>query len=235
MKKIALIMAAVAGTSLAAFGQGQVNFNNGNANGFVATSGASSDASSSTAGYVQQTPNFTVELWALSGPASTTAGLVGLDAYGYLNPGNLVSDGFSQVALVSGTGGGFTTSGNNVAGTAGAFGAFQNAAVPGTVSGNTVLAVVAWTGAFSTFASADVTGDNLGILVFVSAIGPASPTPSSGDISTGWNSLQNSPLSAANGGAEDLVMTPVVTPEPTTLALAGLGGAALLAFRRRKA
>jgi hypothetical protein len=224
MKKLALTIAAVAGASLSVFAQGQVGFDNNNANGFVVTS-PNGDASSQVTGSYASASSFTVELWALSGPASTTAGLVGLDSFGYLNPADLVSDGFSEV-----------TNPGNVTGSAGVFSAALNAIVPGTTSGNTVLAVVAWTGNFTDFASADVAGDNLGILAFVNAIGPASPTPFTGDIAPGWNALANSPQSAANGGSEDLILSPVsVVPEPTTLALAGLGGAALLAFRRRKA
>jgi len=36
------------------------------------------------------------------------------------------------------------------------------------------------------------------------------------------------------GGFQGLVLTPATIPEPTTIAIAGLGAAALLAFRRRK-
>jgi len=223
MKKLALIIASVAGASLSVFAQGQVGFDNNNANGYVVTS-TNADTSSTVSGSYAQASSFTVELWALSGPANTTNGLAGIDAYGYLNPADLVSDGFSEV-----------TNPGNVTGASGVFSAALNAIVPGTTSGNTVLAVVAWTGNYSSFSAADVTGDYLGILAFVNPVGPASPTPYSGDISTGWNALSNSPQSAANGGNEDLILSPLSVPEPTTLALGGLGGAALLAFRRRKA
>jgi hypothetical protein len=226
MKKIALTIAMVTGASLVAYSQGQVYFNNANANGFVVTSQNSHTSSSTVGSQYTIAANFTAELWALSGPANTTAGLTGLDSFGYLNSANLVSDGFSEVTTLG-----------NVVGSAGAFPATPglNSAVPGTVSANTVLAVVAWTGSATSFAQALTTpGTFLGILAFVNPIGPASPTPYTGDISTGWNALANSPQSAANGGNEDLILNPVVVPEPATLTLAGLGGLASLVMLRRK-
>lgn len=228
MKKLILTITAVAGASLTAFAQGQVGFANADANGYVVTSSLP-DTSSSAAGTYALAASFTTELWALPSPTSTTGGLSGLDAYGFLNPINLTSDGFSEVTSVG-----------NVAGVEGSFSAALNAIIPGTTSGNTVLAVVAWTGAATTFAEALAAYQNgtgyLGILAFVNPVGPASPTPYSGDISTGWNLLQNSPRTAAVGGitgsTEDLILTTV--PEPTTMAMAALGGLSLLALRRKK-
>jgi len=96
-----------------------------------------------------------------------------------------------------------------------------------------VIAVVAWTGGYSTYAAALASGtSDIGILVFVQGVGPASPSPYTEDISTGWNSTPNSPTSAANGGNEDLILSPV--PEPGTMALAGLGSLSLFLLRRKK-
>jgi hypothetical protein len=225
MKKIALTVAAVAGASFAAYSQGQVNFENASANGFVVTSNFG-DQSSVTAGSNYAISSaFKVQLWALSGPTSTTAGLTGLDAYGFLNSANLVSDGFSQVSNIG-----------TVAGSAGAFGAVT-AVVPGTSSANTVLAVVAWTGSATSFATALTTpGTFLGIIAFVQHVGAPQPSGLTGadDLAVGWNTLANSPQSAAHSGSEDLIMTPVSVPEPATLTLAGLGGLASLVMLRRK-
>jgi hypothetical protein len=216
MKKITLTIAALTTVSLSAFAQGQVGFVNALANGYVIESDASHTATSDTL-YVQA-PDFTAQLWALSGPTTTVPADV--DSYGYISPLLLTTDGFSLV------------SGSTTIGSAGAFSATQNVNVPGTVSGNTVLAVVCWSGEWANLATAIANNAYVGALAFVNPVGPASPTPYQGDISTGWNSLLNSPLSAANSGNEDLILTSV--PEPTSLALAGLGGFGMLMALRRK-
>jgi len=216
MNKLTLTIAALASASLTAFSQGQVGFDNTYANGYVIESDASHTASSANT-YVQAA-DFTAQLWALSGPTTTVPADV--DSYGYISPLLLTTDGFSLVA------------GSTTIGSAGAFSAAVNEIVPGTVSGNTVLAVVAWSGEWANLATAIANGAQIGALAFVNPVGPASPTPYSGDISTGWNALQNSPLSSANSGNEDLILTSV--PEPTSLALAGLGGFGMLMALRRK-
>lgn len=81
------------------------------------------------------------------------------------------------------------------------------------------IALVAWTGSGTSFPGS---GQNAGVLTFVNPTADYTavpkPTP---PFLTGWNSL-----------GKDLIMTPV--PEPATFALAGLGAAALMIFRRRK-
>jgi uncharacterized protein (TIGR03382 family) len=223
MKKILSTIVA-AGLVASAYSQGQITFENGSANGYVAESSAGDTTANAGGTYIEQTPSFTATLWALSGPDNSDSGLNGLDAYGELNLADLTSDGFTEVS-------------GNVAGVNGAFGPIGEV-VPGTVSANTVFVVVCWTGAATSLAQAEATiGDYVGDLAFVNAVGPAAPSPITGadDIDNGWDALANSPRSAAEGGAEDLVMTQVTsTPEPTTLAFAGLGGLSVLLFRRRK-
>jgi uncharacterized protein (TIGR03382 family) len=228
MKKIVSTIVAV-GLTASAFSQGQVNFENNAANGFVVESSAS-DTTGNTSGTYIDAPTFTAELWAIETPTSTTAGINGLDAFGNLNPADLVSDGFVELSSAGNV--------SNLAGTAGAFGGSGTVMnVPGVTASQTVFAVVAWTGSATTFAAADVTGNYVGILAFLNSTAGAPPAGLTGadDIATGWNTLSNSPRSAAEGDSEDLIMNQVTaTPEPTTLAFAGLGGLSVLLFRRRK-
>ena len=224
MKKLTLTIAVVLSAALSGFSQGQVNFENANANGYVIQSSADHTAASANS-YVQSSA-FTAQLWALSGPTTTVPGAV--DSYGYLAPSALLSSGFA-----------FT--GTSIAGSAGAFGPVT-AVVPGTSANTTVLAVVCWTGASTTFAQA-LSAYNagtafMGILAFAQQIAGAPPAGLTGqtDIAIGWNALANSPLSGAKDGSQDLIMTVGAVPEPSTLALAGLGGfGMLMAMRRKKA
>jgi len=220
MKKIILTLAAVAGASFSGFSQGQVAFDNANANGFVVVDPAG-DLSSSKASYTDAA-SFDVACYSIT--ATTTAGLTGLDAYGYLNPLDLTSDGFTQDTV----GGSLTP----VLGSAGAFGP-ETAIINGVTSANAVIAVVAWTGGYATYAAALASGtSDIGILVFVNAVGPAPQSPYTQDIATGLDALANSPASAANGGNDDMILSPV--PEPGTMALAGLGSLSLFLLRRKK-
>ena len=88
--------------------------------------------------------------------------------------------------------------------------------------GNVILGLAAWNNG-SALNLSDV-GLHLGVIAFPQAVVNASavPPPPPADISAGWLTVN-----------QGLVMTPAV-PEPGTLALAGLGVAALLILRRRK-
>jgi len=101
----------------------------------------------------------------------------------------------------------------------------------GAAGGNVELEVVGWTGTATSFAAAIASGGDIGFsgsalsggsLGWSQATGNATITPATtpGSLATGA------------GGYAGLVLAPV--PEPTTIALGGLGAAALLMFRRRK-
>jgi len=123
---------------------------------------------------------------------------------------------FTQVALVSGagfanngyiSGGTIVTIGSGLGEAAGAAGTFI---------------VEGWTGNFANYAAAAGAGGAsfLGQSVeFVNGVGNPNPPPTAPAGMTGWDGSL-------------ILVSPV--PEPTTIALGGLGAAALLLFRRRK-
>jgi len=96
---------------------------------------------------------------------------------------------------------------------------------PNTTSGgaNAIFEVEGWTGNFANYAAAIAGGARVGATAqFVNGTGNpnAVPVPGTPLDLTGWNG--------------NLVLAVVPVPEPSTIALGGLGAAALLLFRRRK-
>jgi len=94
--------------------------------------------------------------------------------------------------------------------------------------GTVVIGLAAWNTTATSWANMLKTYDantRAGVVAFVNGTAnyQASPPPTPTGI-TGWDT----------SAAQDLIMTAVTVPEPSTFALAGLGAAALLIFRRRK-
>jgi len=161
-------------------------------------------------------------------PTATTDGLVFLDSGGgpvLMNADfNVALFGFTDSATVlahpvaSMTGSAAT--GDNLFG-AGTFTDFTSTAWPvdGTTTASTgaFFILQAWIGAFSSYAQATGNGAPAGQVSFSNPLGGVGAPPST--------TPQLSSMPA-------LIMSQV--PEPSTFALAGLGAAALLIFRRRK-
>lgn len=204
MKKVLLTTLAVSGIALGAFAQGSFAVNNGSANNGVTLNTAGA--------YYDGTIGF--QIWYLNGTTFNLANfnaLANVDAYAAL------------------TTGGFTlaTTRTSYAMIGGGFSGLPDLQMPGvTPAGSTVtLAVAAWQGTATSWANATVGG----VVAYYqpTANYQISPAPTAPDMAgngstTGWNN-------------QDLVMkTIAVVPEPSTFALAGLGAAAMMIFRRRK-
>jgi len=210
MKKTILITLAAMGSAFGAFGQGAVGLDNSTAaEGIVLT--GTTGGSASGLGFYSGTAG--VEVWYKNGSAYDVSSLNGLFANPAAAYAKLTADGFTLATTFIGanvSGGGFGLGDLHIAGV-------SPAGSPIT------LAIASWQGSGATFQGAA----NGGVLGFIqpTADYTIAPTPTSPD------------LTAATGGfnTTDLRLNAITAvPEPSSFALAGLGAAAMLIFRRRK-
>jgi PEP-CTERM motif len=228
MKKIIATTCLSTLVALGAFAQGSVNGIN-NLGFYVTTQGANAtDPNNATTWYVG---SLTMEV--LFSTTASTANINALNAFNGTAGGGAAalsaatgSYGFSVVSLT----GSATSSVGSVSGSADVnsnLKTFPNTVYLSTAfgpntSGQMALYLVG-SGAYSTYS---------GLFAFGGASygGQFINNP----YGTQYTLTANSAL-ATLGGNQNLVLTaPVSAPEPSTMALAGLGGAALLMFRRRK-
>jgi len=215
MKKIVLTIAAVAGMSLAGYSQGVISFNNNSGPGAVDL------LTGSTLSYAS---SFTAALFYVS-PTSSSL-VAGPDAYGQLSYAKFLIDGFNLAATTGPSGAGTFNGGTATLGVAGGYSSGYTV--------NDYIALAAWTGGWANLATAVANNAAYGIITFLNPVGPGGADPHIPSLS-GWASLTPTPGVAAfegSGFPNDLVMAAV--PEPTTIALAGLGGLTLLLARRKK-
>jgi len=212
MKKLVLIstlVAVLAGTS--AFGQGYMNFSQGKSavwDGFTAAPNASRTSNVDVA-FLWASGNSVVPTVAsimASTPTNGTASLTSAAWTDILNDPNFhLGVNNNTAALISAV-------------VQNANGGFNGVATPvqGSSLGACTLFIIGWNSAYATPALA-----------------------AAANSAVGWSVTQNYVLvdNLTLPGTMTLTpfgVTPIAVPEPTTMALAGLGGLSLLLFRRRK-
>jgi len=213
MKKTLLITLATMGLAMGAFAQGQISFQATSANGFVQYS----------------TDGVTVANY----PIGTLAG------YGNATVAFFTAPNGTVLTLNGGTPDFTACTANTLTATI-ATGAGKTSAKTITVANaannvNVEMEVVAWAGTATSWAQAVAGGATL-----LGWSGKVFNSTQSGSL--GWSqptgdpgaAIPNPPAGTVTGagGYSGLILTPV--PEPSTIALGGLGAAALLLFRRRK-
>lgn len=204
MKKILLTCAAL-GLTVGAYAQGTLAFSTATLTGPVASqSGTNAPV---TLGGVGHNGAFTVDIYSVA----TTAIGAGIDPDGA--EANLLT--LTKTYVYSSTD--FPIAGKFNGGVA----TFANVA-PGAVG---FFEVSGWTGSFANYAAAVAGGAAFGFTTVWENVTGGVGTPPSTPVS----------ISSANwNGALLLTSATAPMPEPTTIALGGLGAAALLMLRRRK-
>jgi PEP-CTERM motif len=216
MKKLILSAIALTGLTVASFGQGVINFDGGNNTSTSPT--ATTEGSLFINGVLDTTTDVNATL--LGGTsAGTLVPIVTLLLSDTGNPTVTSLFGSTQPALgdITSIGGGniWDNSGN-------AYQFSGNSGSPQIAAGITAFfEIEAWTGNYSTYAAAVASG--LSTVYF------------------GTSAVFTEPLASAAGTEQDLENAPALnllaatpTPEPTTMALAGLGSLSLYLMRRKK-
>jgi len=207
MKKSVVTGLATVALALGAFAQGTIDPNNSNT-ALVAGGVTVDNATTFYSGA------YGLEIWELNSsdiPANMPSIATVTPGYAEVAYGNLTPDGFKPEATFTGQ----SMAAGTVAGLP-----YVTMADVSPAGATVTIAYAMWNTAATSFsafeASRGPTG-RAGVLAFVNGTQSSSLLP--GTTLTGWT--------------ENLVMVTAV-PEPGTLALAGLGVAALLIFRRRK-
>jgi len=95
-------------------------------------------------------------------------------------------------------------------------------------AGTTWAKVLAWTGDYSSYAAAEASGV-VGVYAGTSLAFQILPViPAAGGPAADISNIEN-----VGDGNIDLTQVPAITPEPSTLAMAGVGLASMLIFRRK--
>jgi len=211
MKKLVFTGIATLAVALGAYAQGLINLNNATTSFGVTTGGNNFYSGAFGMEVWELTPiptgaSLTTALGNINSAANATAAYTALGAEGFKNEGE-----FNGTMSV----GSFT--GNP---------SFQLSDPAIAAGSSVVLGLAVWNSSATSWAAAAATAGTLGgAIAFVNpTVAPSTPPPIGADINAGWTTA-----------GQNLAMTAITSvPEPGTLALAGLGVAAMLIFRRRK-
>lgn len=219
MKKTLITTLATVGLATGVFAQGQFNFQATSANGLISYS----------------TDNATSALVPTAGLGSFGSVSIGF----YTAPNGTVLSINQASGLPDFTGWTFNTLIATIATGSGKTAA-KTVTVANAANGvNVEVEVVAWNGSATSWSQAV---GNITATTLLGWSGKVFPGSGSASGALGWSQPTGDPtaaipqvaagLSTGAGAYSGLVLAPV--PEPTTIALGGLGAAALLLFRRRK-
>jgi len=220
MKKL-LTIAALAGATGLSFGQGYVAFNNSSSTRFSTNSAAGQSFVTATA---KPIGSYYFALFA--GPTTLTNISTSVDP---------TLNGWTYVAIATNTAQGGRLDGNNFDSTGGSFNAVQT---PGFAGGTTAdFAIAGWSSSIgNTWAQAQAwwaNGTHAGSAAVGGTFGIA-PTVADNVIIANAGGPYNGIFGTGPGQIAGWGLTYYTIPEPTGFALAGLGAAAMLIFRRRK-
>jgi len=224
MKKTLLITLATGAMAASALAQGTVAFQANAANGFVSYSlnGTTSvSAPTPAAGGVPGFGNANIGFFAAPDGTAVTLGANGLPT-------------FSGAWTVAGSVLGISPTAGKTAATS-----FTLPAGAGAAGANVEMEIVGWTGTATSWADALAQGTDLygftGEIFNGSALGKMGWSQGTGNPNATPLPILPVNIVTGAGGYQGLVLQGnSITPEPTTIALGGLGAAALLLFRRRK-
>lgn len=217
MNKLVITGLATVSLAASAFAQGGINLDSSAAAEGIVQHGISGPSASGWAFYSGAAG---IQIWYLNDSTGATISAINsatpAGAYAALTAdGYTVATTFTNATV---TGGGFT------------LGDLRQPGISGT--GPVSLAVVSWLGTAGSWNAAAAANGNGGVLAFLQTVNNYATAPTLSDPSIGQDLLGNPTPGGFN--TTDLVANTITVPEPATFALAGLGAASLLIFRRRK-
>jgi len=219
-KTIALSLIAVSLAASSAFGQGYFLFTSGKSQAYdgFTTPGAAATAATVDVAFLWAAASTTPDVSALLASTPKLGNSTTAEAYTVAQAWGFINDGQFTLAVDNGTGNPAIV--KTVANGSITYNAGADFGVTGTAPGSTYTVYeISWNAAYANPTAAAAAG---------SAVGWSAPIQYTAVSSIG------TPATFAGIAGFGTFAPPGAVPEPGTMALAGLGGLSMLAFRRRK-